>query len=98
MATCTKHRLSLASVLVVLPFAADGINRKIEKLIPRADKLGVEVISLAALSKNDAVNGDGTLVLNKHPNLTVMVVHLMLLIMSASDGLAEEEMPAFSYI
>ena len=34
-----------------LPFASEGINKKIEKAILRADKLGVKVISLAALNK-----------------------------------------------
>lgn len=34
-----------------LPFAADGINNQIEQAILRADKLGVKVISLAALNK-----------------------------------------------
>lgn len=34
-----------------LPFAADGINKQIEEAILRADRLGVKVISLAALNK-----------------------------------------------
>lgn len=34
-----------------LPFATDGINMHIEKAILRADKLGVKVLSLAALNK-----------------------------------------------
>lgn len=34
-----------------LPFAAKGINKHIEEAILRADKLGVKVISLAALNK-----------------------------------------------
>ena len=34
-----------------LPFAAKGINRQIEEAILRADRLGVKVISLAALNK-----------------------------------------------
>lgn len=34
-----------------LPFAAEGINKQIEKAILRADKLGVKVLSLAALNK-----------------------------------------------
>lgn len=34
-----------------LPFATDGINNQIEQAILRADKLGVKVISLAALNK-----------------------------------------------
>ncbi|OVA06905.1 Fatty acid hydroxylase [Macleaya cordata] len=58
-----------------LPFAKDGINNKIEEAILRADKLGIKVISLAALNKNEALNGGGTLFVNKHPNLRVRVVH-----------------------
>jgi len=34
-----------------LPFATDGINKQIELAILRADKIGVKVISLAALNK-----------------------------------------------
>ncbi|KAL3532934.1 hypothetical protein ACH5RR_006455 [Cinchona calisaya] len=58
-----------------LPFAADGINKHIEEAILRADRLGVKVINLAALNKNEALNGGGTLFVNKHPNLKVRVVH-----------------------
>ncbi|KAK4479442.1 hypothetical protein RD792_014956 [Penstemon davidsonii] len=58
-----------------LPFAADGINNCIEEAILRANRLGVQVISLAALNKNEALNGGGTLFVNKHPNLKVRVVH-----------------------
>ncbi|XP_062163217.1 very-long-chain aldehyde decarbonylase CER3 [Alnus glutinosa] len=58
-----------------LPFAREGINNHIEEAILRADKLGVKVISLAALNKNEALNGGGTLFVNKHPNLKVRVVH-----------------------
>ncbi|XP_022921869.1 protein ECERIFERUM 3-like isoform X2 [Cucurbita moschata] len=58
-----------------LPFAREGINNHIEEAILRADKLGVKVISLAALNKNEALNGGGTLFVEKHPNLRVRVVH-----------------------
>lgn len=58
-----------------LPFAAEGINKQIEKAILMADKIGVKVISLAALNKNEGLNGGGTLFVNKHPNLRVRVVH-----------------------
>lgn len=34
-----------------LPFAAKGINKQIEEAILRADRIGVKVISLAALNK-----------------------------------------------
>ncbi|GFS33708.1 fatty acid hydroxylase superfamily [Actinidia rufa] len=58
-----------------LPFATEGINKHIEEAILRADRLGVKVLSLAALNKNEALNGGGTLFVNKHPNLKVRVVH-----------------------
>ncbi|WOL19696.1 protein ECERIFERUM 3 [Canna indica] len=58
-----------------LPFGSDSINNHIEQAILRADKLGVKVISLAALNKNEALNGGGTLFVNKHPDLRVRVVH-----------------------
>ncbi|XP_047047694.1 very-long-chain aldehyde decarbonylase GL1-1-like [Lolium rigidum] len=58
-----------------LPFAKDGINDQIELAILRADKMGIKVVSLAALNKNEALNGGGTLFVNKHPDLRVCVVH-----------------------
>ncbi|BAF25141.1 very-long-chain aldehyde decarbonylase GL1-1 [Oryza sativa Japonica Group] len=58
-----------------LPFAKDGINNQIELAILRADKMGAKVVSLAALNKNEALNGGGTLFVNKHPGLRVRVVH-----------------------
>ncbi|CAA6670277.1 unnamed protein product [Spirodela intermedia] len=58
-----------------LPFAKDGINKQIELAIMRADKMGVKVLSLAALNKNESLNGGGTLFVNKHPDLRVRVVH-----------------------
>lgn len=58
-----------------LPFAAEGINNQIEQAILRANRLGIKVISLAALNKNEALNGGGTLFVNKHQNLKVRVVH-----------------------
>ncbi|KAF5749467.1 hypothetical protein HS088_TW04G01436 [Tripterygium wilfordii] len=58
-----------------LPFALDGINKHIEEAILSADRLGVKVISLAALNKNEALNGGGTLFVKKHPDLKVRVVH-----------------------
>ncbi|XP_078438039.1 very-long-chain aldehyde decarbonylase GL1-1-like [Wolffia australiana] len=58
-----------------LPFAKDGINKHIELAIMRADKLGVKVLSLAALNKNESLNGGGILFVNKHPELRVRVVH-----------------------
>jgi hypothetical protein len=38
-----------------LPFAKDGINKQIEAAILRADKMGVKVVTLAALNKVSAV-------------------------------------------
>lgn len=58
-----------------LPFAKNGINNQIEQAILRANKLGVKVISLAALNKNEGLNGGGILFINKYPNLKVRVVH-----------------------
>lgn len=62
-------------LLYFLPFATDGINYQIEQAILRANRLGVKVISLAALNKNEALNGGGTLFVNKLPDLKVRVVH-----------------------
>ncbi|XXG58491.1 hypothetical protein AAC387_Pa04g0798 [Persea americana] len=58
-----------------LPSATDGINNQIEQAILRADRLGVKVISLAALNKNESLNGGGTLFVKKHQDLKVRVVH-----------------------
>ncbi|XP_010914063.1 very-long-chain aldehyde decarbonylase GL1-1 isoform X2 [Elaeis guineensis] len=58
-----------------LPFARDGINDQIELAILRADKMDVKVLSLAALNKNEALNGGGTLFVSKHQHLKVRVVH-----------------------
>lgn len=58
-----------------LPFATKGINKQIEQAILKADQMGIKVLSLAALNKNEALNGGGTLFVNKHPNLKVRVVH-----------------------
>ncbi|KAF8691264.1 hypothetical protein HU200_040388 [Digitaria exilis] len=58
-----------------LPAAKKGINQQIELAILRADRMGVKVLSLAALNKNEALNGGGTLFVNKHPDLRVRVVH-----------------------
>ncbi|KAL1363443.1 hypothetical protein AAHE18_03G150000 [Arachis hypogaea] len=58
-----------------LPFGGDGINKHIEEAILRADKIGVKVISLAALNKNESLNGGGKLFVDKHPELRVRVVH-----------------------
>ncbi|KAK1316372.1 Protein ECERIFERUM 3 [Acorus calamus] len=58
-----------------LPFASEGINKQIEQAILRADKMGVKVLSLAALNKNESLNGGGTLFTKDHPDLRVRVVH-----------------------
>ncbi|EPS58637.1 hypothetical protein M569_16175, partial [Genlisea aurea] len=59
----------------LLPFAAAGINKQIEDAILRADRAGVKVVGLAALNKNETLNGGGTLFVKKHPNLRVRIVH-----------------------
>uniref|UniRef100_A0A453KW88 Very-long-chain aldehyde decarbonylase CER1-like C-terminal domain-containing protein n=1 Tax=Aegilops tauschii subsp. strangulata TaxID=200361 RepID=A0A453KW88_AEGTS len=71
------HRASCLCVIMqyFLPFAKDGINDQIELAILRAERMGVKVVSLAALNKNEALNGGGTLFVNKHPDLRVRVVH-----------------------
>lgn len=58
-----------------LPFATKGINEQIEQAILKADKMGIKVLSLAALNKNEALNGGGVLFVKKHQNLRVRVVH-----------------------
>lgn len=58
-----------------IPAAKQGINNQIELAILRADRMGVKVLSLAALNKNEALNGGGTMFVNKHPDLRVRVVH-----------------------
>uniref|UniRef100_J3LA58 aldehyde oxygenase (deformylating) n=1 Tax=Oryza brachyantha TaxID=4533 RepID=J3LA58_ORYBR len=58
-----------------IPAAKKGINEQIELAILRADRMGVKVLSLAALNKNEALNGGGTLFVNKHPELRVRIVH-----------------------
>ncbi|KAG0623686.1 hypothetical protein M758_3G193600 [Ceratodon purpureus] len=58
-----------------LPFGLDTINNHIENAILDADSKGVKVLSLAALNKNEALNGGGLLFVMKHPNLKVRVVH-----------------------
>ncbi|XP_076921909.1 very-long-chain aldehyde decarbonylase CER3-like [Bidens hawaiensis] len=58
-----------------LPFAKDDINYQIEEAICMADRIGVKVLSLAALNKNEGLNGGGKLFVMKHPDLRVRVVH-----------------------
>lgn len=58
-----------------LPFGLDRINKFIENSILEADEKGVKVLSLAALNKNESLNGGGLLFVKKHPNLRVRVVH-----------------------
>jgi hypothetical protein len=58
-----------------LPFGLESINNHIENAILAADAAGVKVLSLAALNKNEALNGGGLLFVMKHPNLRMRVVH-----------------------
>jgi len=46
-----KSQIHYFNLQYFLPFATDGINKQIELAILRADKMGVKVISLAALNK-----------------------------------------------
>ena len=48
---CVCFFLHLSILQYFLPFAKDGINRQIETAILRANKMGVKVVSLAALNK-----------------------------------------------
>ncbi|GJW27562.1 eceriferum 3-like protein [Tanacetum coccineum] len=58
-----------------LPYAQNGINNRIEEAISVADNIGVKVLSLAALNKNEALNGGGKLFVQKLPDIKVRVVH-----------------------
>ncbi|VAI17887.1 unnamed protein product [Triticum turgidum subsp. durum] len=65
-----------------LPFAKDGINDQIELAILRADRMGVKVVSLAALNKvSSSLHAVHLAAACKwcltaqHPNLRVRVVH-----------------------
>ncbi|KAH7287324.1 hypothetical protein KP509_32G049900 [Ceratopteris richardii] len=58
-----------------LPLARNNINSLIEKAILDADNIGVKVFSLAALNKNEALNGGGSLFVTKYPNLRIRVCH-----------------------
>eukprot|EP01018_Ginkgo_biloba_P009437 Gb_16836 [translate_table: standard] len=58
-----------------LPFGQEKINKLIEVAILDADALGVKVIALGGLNKNEVLNGGGELFVKKHPNLRVRVVH-----------------------
>lgn len=51
------------------------LNNKIEEAILTADRMGVKVIGLGALNKNEALNGGGALFVEKHKDLKVRVVH-----------------------
>lgn len=58
-----------------LPNAFDKINKLLEETILEADRKGVKVITLGALNKNEAMNGGGTLFVNKLKDLKVRVCH-----------------------
>lgn len=51
------------------------INRKIEQAILTANDMGVKVIGLGALNKNEALNGGGALFVERNPDLNICVVH-----------------------
>ncbi|CAI5467766.1 unnamed protein product [Closterium sp. Yama58-4] len=56
-------------------FEQKQINRLIEGAILKADKQGVQVFTLGALNKNEALNGGGTAFIKKHPDLKLRLVH-----------------------
>ncbi|EFJ31967.1 hypothetical protein SELMODRAFT_408343 [Selaginella moellendorffii] len=58
-----------------LPFGKKSINGFIEEAILEADRSGVKVLSLAALNKNEELNGGGVLFWKKYTNLRVKIVH-----------------------
>lgn len=58
-----------------LPFAFKNINWIIENTILECDRMGVQVIALGALNKNEAMNGGGVLFTQKLKNLKVRIVH-----------------------
>ncbi|XP_071733408.1 very-long-chain aldehyde decarbonylase CER3-like [Rutidosis leptorrhynchoides] len=62
-------------VMYFIPSAKDRINNQIEEAILIADRIGVKVLSLAALNKNEELNGGGKLFVTKLPDLKVRVVH-----------------------
>ncbi|KAI5072761.1 hypothetical protein GOP47_0013122 [Adiantum capillus-veneris] len=58
-----------------LPNAFVKINKTLEETILEADRMGVKVITLGALNKNEAMNGGGLLFVKKLKNLKVRVCH-----------------------
>ncbi|GLJ22128.1 hypothetical protein SUGI_0415300 [Cryptomeria japonica] len=58
-----------------LPFGQKQINKLIEDAILEADRLGVKVFALGALTKNEVLNGGGELFVRRNPNLSIRVAH-----------------------
>ncbi|MCO5570047.1 hypothetical protein L7F22_023761 [Adiantum nelumboides] len=58
-----------------LPNAFVKINKTLEETILEADRMGVKVITLGALNKNEAMNGGGLLFVKKLKDLKVRVCH-----------------------
>ncbi|KAH7444183.1 hypothetical protein KP509_02G068700 [Ceratopteris richardii] len=59
----------------LIPSLHKYLNKFIEEAILEADRIGVKVITLGALNKNEAMNGGGLLFVEKHKNLKVRVCH-----------------------
>ncbi|KAE8710372.1 Detected protein of confused Function [Hibiscus syriacus] len=55
-----------------LTICNEGHQQAQEEAILRADRMGIKVISLVALNKNEALNGGGTLSVDKHPDLKML--------------------------
>lgn len=67
--------LPLIGFQYFLPNAFVKINKMLEQTILEADRMGVKVITLGALNKNEAMNGGGLLFVKKLKDLKVRVCH-----------------------
>ncbi|KAH7331871.1 hypothetical protein KP509_20G054600 [Ceratopteris richardii] len=59
----------------LMPRFHKRLNQILEETILEADRLGVKVLTLGALNKNEAMNGGGKLFVEKHKDLKVRVCH-----------------------
>ncbi|MCO5609607.1 hypothetical protein L7F22_063837 [Adiantum nelumboides] len=58
-----------------IPSLHKKLNKLLEETILEADKMGVKVLTLGALNKNEAMNGGGVLFVEKFKDLKVRVCH-----------------------
>lgn len=58
-----------------IPSLHKRINKLLEEAILEADRMGVKVLTLGALNKNEALNGGGLLFVEKFKDLKVRVCH-----------------------